>query len=148
MSVSLPSMNHTGIRTSKNNLLIMSSRLLLLRLSVPLHSRPELLLPTGPQGRRALTLGGEVNLPARNSVPVSCIALRSADQSSKSVAKIFSTIIRVSSGTIWFSMTGEYPASSAKRAQYRLVESQDSPRKRLEYPEKGGMGTIFNSSRP
>src|ERR1700688_3603454 len=57
MSVSLPSMNHTGIRTSKNNLLIMSSRLLLLRLSVPLHSRPELLLPTKTSRPKGANLG-------------------------------------------------------------------------------------------
>ena len=96
----------------------------------------------------ALTLVGDLNLPARKSSPASCIARRSAGQSSKSVAKIFSTISRVSSGTRRLSITGEYPPSSAKRAQYRLGESQDSARNRLEYPENGGMGAMFNSSRP
>src|ERR1700683_1692610 len=106
------------------------------------------LVRTTRQGRTALILAGEANLPSRNSVPVSCIARSSAGQSSKSVAKIFSTIIRVSCGTRWFSMTGEYPPSSARRAQYRFGESQDSARKRLENPERGGMGGMFSSSSP
>jgi hypothetical protein len=59
------------------------------------------------QGLTALILDGEVNLPCRKSAPVSCIARSSAGQSSKSVANIFSTINRVSSGTNWFSITGE-----------------------------------------
>ena len=80
--------------------------------------------------------------------PASCIARNRAGQSSKSVAKILSTIIRVSSGTNWFNMTGEYPPSSASRAQYRFGESHDSARKRAEYPENGGMGATFSNSRP
>src|SRR4029077_8926427 len=71
-------------------------------------------------------------LPLRNSSPVSCVARRSAGQSSMSVAKIFSTIRRVSSGTKRFSITGEKPCSSARRAQYKLLESQDSASRRLE----------------
>jgi hypothetical protein len=54
----------------------------------------------------------------------------------------------VSSGTKRFNITGEYPASSAKRAQYKLGESQDSGKKRLEDPEKGGIGATFRSSGP
>src|SRR5579862_7519456 len=94
------------------------------------------------QGRAELIFdkAGDVNLPSRNSFPVSCIARKSAGPSSKSVAKIFCTIVRVSSGTSWLRTTGEYPCSSASRAQYRVGESHDSAKKRLEYPENGGMG--------
>src|SRR3974377_324462 len=84
------------------------------------------------QGRTVLILEGEVNLPSRKLAPVSCIDRSSAAQSSKQVAKILSPIRRFSSGTRWFNMTGESPASSARRAQYRLGESQDSARNRLE----------------
>jgi hypothetical protein len=40
--------------------------------------------------------------------------------------KILSTIIRVNSGW-WFSITGAYPPSSARRAQYKLGESTIPP---------------------
>src|SRR5262249_23087514 len=50
--------------------------------------------------------GKTIIFPARKSSPVSRIALSRAPQSSKSVAKIFVTIRRVSSGTSQFRITG------------------------------------------
>src|SRR5437660_10822122 len=52
------------------------------------------------QGRPALTVSGKIALRSRKSLAASCIARSKAGQSSKSVAKILSTIIRVSSGTM------------------------------------------------
>src|SRR5882762_2245081 len=95
----------------------------------------------------ALLVDAEAIFPCRNSSPVSRIALSSAGQSSKSVAKIFWTMRCVSSGTKRFSVTGEYPTSSARRAQYKLPESHDSASRRLEYPEKAGNGPTLISSR-
>src|ERR1700730_11770542 len=144
MFVSSLSMNHSGIRIRRNNFLTMRSRFLLCDPTCvsPLYCR-SYFRSQNFQCRTALILDGEFSLPSRNSAPVSCIARTRAGQSSKSVAKIFSTMIRVSSGTRWFNMTGEYPPSSARRAQYKLGESQDSARKRLEYPENGGKGAQF-----
>jgi predicted amino acid racemase len=64
------------------------------------HSRiPKTIHQTASQGRAELIFGNEPSLPCRNSAPVSCMARRSAGQSSKSVAKIFWIMTCVSSGT-------------------------------------------------
>ena len=71
-----------------------------------------------------------------------------AGQSSTSVAKIFETISRVSCGDKTLSVAGGSFFSSAKRAQYKLLESQDSPNSRLEMPENAGKGFPLINSRP
>ena len=83
------------MRISGNNFLSMDFKLPTLRSAClrPLNCKIECSIELHASRPSGTHLRRRVNLPSRNSAPVSCIARRSAGQSSKSVAKIFSTML-------------------------------------------------------